>query len=132
MCHRDRYAQCEHAVTRSSSPGASCAEDREDSSVQFFGEVVDAPVVVQRQVPWDGPHSAENRGGAAVAAFDCRLLWHRGKSCGSEHGEKPSIFHRCSFCLVVDVRCLGGDVLDGPSMTHSSSRAGEWRGRRES
>ena len=44
-------AKCEHAATSSSSPGANFAEDREDSSVQFFGQVVDAPVVVQRQVP---------------------------------------------------------------------------------
>ena len=43
LCHRDRYARFEHAATSSSSPGANCAENREDYSVHFVGEVWTRP-----------------------------------------------------------------------------------------
>ena len=46
---------------------AHCAAEHGDLTGTVLGMVVDAPVVVQRQVPWLG--RAENCGVAAVGAF---------------------------------------------------------------
>ena len=46
---------------------AHCAADRGDLTGTVLGMVVDAPVVVQRQVPW--LHRAENCGVSAVAVL---------------------------------------------------------------
>ena len=47
--------------------GAHCGADHGDLTGTVLGMVVDAPVVVQRQVPWLGP--AENCGVSAVAVL---------------------------------------------------------------
>ena len=56
-CHRDRYAQCQTVHKTMKTP-----------QVQFLGEVVDAPVVLQRQVQNDGSRQCRKLFGGALFA----------------------------------------------------------------
>ena len=47
----DGVGHCSYVPETGIFGRANCAEERGDSSVQFFGEVGELPVVVQRQVP---------------------------------------------------------------------------------